>query len=136
MANKVTKVEMYEMLRRVVMNAEVENANELVDFIDVQVGQLLNKAEKAKERAAKKRAEGDALRMAIAGVLDENLKTINDIMEAVQFEGDVTRAKVAARLTQLVKAGLVEKEQVKGADGNRCMAYRFKAENAEEEEKE
>ena len=133
MANKVTKVEMYEKLRQVILGAEVENANELVEFIDVQVNQLLNKAEKAKERAAKKRAEGDALRVAILEVLDENLKSINQIMEAVEFEGgEVTRARVAARLTQLVKAGLVEKEQMKGTGKNRYMAYRLKN-DAEEE---
>ena len=77
-----------------------------------------NKAAKAKERAAEKKAEGDALREAVAAVLTDEYQTIAAI--AAQVEGDdITPAKVTARLTQLVKADLAHKTKVK--DGERTV---------------
>ena len=52
-SKKVTKKEYYVMLKEVVENAEVENKDELVEFINKQVKLLEDKAAKAKEKAAK-----------------------------------------------------------------------------------
>lgn len=120
---KVTKKEYYVMLKEVVENSNSENKDELVEFIEKQITLLDNKAAKAKERAAEKRAEGDELRALVEATLTDEYQTIADITEQIDNE-DVTKAKVTARLTQLVKDGLAVKEEAKTEDGKKVMVYR------------
>lgn len=120
---KVTKKEYYVMLKEVVENSNSENKDELVEFIEKQITLLDNKAAKAKERAAEKRAEGDELRALVEATLTDEYQTIADITEQIDSE-DVTKAKVTARLTQLVKDGLAVKEEAKTEDGKKVMVYR------------
>lgn len=120
---KVTKKEYYVMLKEVVENSNSENKDELVEFIEKQITLLDNKATKAKERAAEKRAEGDELRALVEATLTDEYQTIADITEQIDNE-DVTKAKVTARLTQLVKDGLAVKEEAKTEDGKKVMVYR------------
>ena len=120
---KVTKKEYYVMLKEVVENSNSENKDELVEFIEKQITRLDNKAAKAKERAAEKRAEGDELRALVEATLTDEYQTIADITEQIDNE-DVTKAKVTARLTQLVKDGLAVKEEAKTEDGKKVMVYR------------
>ena len=120
---KVTKKEYYVMLKEVVENSNSENKDELVEFIEKQITLLDNKAAKAKERAAEKRAEGDELRALVEATLTDEYQTIADITEQIDNE-DVTKAKVTARLTQLVKDELAVKEEAKTEDGKKVMVYR------------
>ena len=120
---KVTKKEYYVMLKEVVENSNSENKDELVEFIEKQITLLDNKVAKAKERAAEKRAEGDELRALVEATLTDEYQTIADITEQIDNE-DVTKAKVTARLTQLVKDGLAVKEEAKTEDGKKVMVYR------------
>ena len=99
---KVTKKEYYAMLKEIVEGADVDNQVELVEFIDKQITLLENKAAKAKEKAAEKRAEGDELRATVEAALTDEYQTIAAITEQIEGE-DVTKAKITARLTQLVK---------------------------------
>ena len=120
---KITKAEYFGMIKDVVAGSDVENAQELMDFIDRQVELIASKAEKAKERAAKQKAKGDKLREAVQAVLTGELQVIDEIVAQVDFE-DVTKAKVTARLTQLVNAGIAVKEQQK-VDSRKVMAYKL-----------
>ena len=120
---KVTKKEYYVMLKEVVENSNSENKDELVEFIEKQITLLDNKAAKAKERAAEKRAEGDELRALVEATLTDEYQTIADITEQIDNE-DVTKAKVTARLTQLVKDGLAVKEEAKTEEGKKAMVHR------------
>ena len=120
---KITKAEYFGMIKDVVAGSDVENAQELMDFIDKQVALIASKAEKAKARAAKQKAEGDELRDAVQAVLTGGLQVIDEIVAQVDFE-DVTKAKVTARLTQLVNAGIAVKEQQK-IDSRKVMAYKL-----------
>ena len=122
-SKKVTKKEYYVMLKEVVENAEVENKDELVEFINKQVKLLDDKAAKAKEKAAEKRAEGDELRATVEATLTEEYQTIADITAQIDDE-EVSKAKVTARLTQLVKEGLAVKEEAKTEDGKKVMVYK------------
>lgn len=85
--------------------------------------QLAAKAEKAKATQAKKRAEGDELREKVQAALTEEFQVIADITARVDAE-DITPAKVTARLSQLVRANIAEKEQVKIGD-RKVMGYRL-----------
>lgn len=121
---KVTKKENYEMLMEIVENSNSEMKAELVDFITKQIESIDAKAAKAKEKAAEKRAEGDELRAAVKAVLTEELQTAETILSQIEGE-ELTKAKIVARLTQLVKNGEASKEEVKTEEGKKIMAYKL-----------
>lgn len=122
---KLTKKDYYGMLKEIVLTSDVDNKEELEAFIDRQVEIIDNKAEKAKERAAEKKAEGDELRAAIKSVLTEDYQSADDILAQLEGE-DLSKAKIIARLTQLVNNGDAEKAQAKAEDGKKFMTYRLK----------
>ena len=126
MEKKTTKKEYYEAIRAMVETVETVGtipADEVLAFIDKMVEQIDAKAASAKERAAKKKADGDELREIIQGVLTADFQTIDSIVEQVGRE-DVTKNMVTARLTQLVKAEVAKKEQVKEeGTGRKVMSY-------------
>ena len=108
----------------------VVTAEALAAFAENEIALLDKKAIKAKERAATKRAEGDELTGAVrAAMSTEEFESIADIAARIEGE-DVTVAKVQYRLTQLVKAGEAEKEQItvpggEGQKARKIMAYRI-----------
>lgn len=122
---KLTKKDYYGMLKEIVLTSDVDNKEELEAFIDKQIEIIDNKAEKAKERAAEKKAEGDELRAAIKSVLTEDYQSADDILAQLEGE-DLSKAKIIARLTQLVNNGDAEKAQAKAEDGKKFMTYRLK----------
>lgn len=122
MADKMTKKDWYAVIKEIVEASDYEDIVGAVDFIDHQVAQLDAKAAKASERAAAKKAEGDALRQMVFNVLTDEYQTADVITDLVD-DDSITKAKVVARLTQLCNAGLAVKEQIKTEDGRRIMAY-------------
>ena len=122
---KLTKKDYYGMLKDIVLTSDVDNKEELEAFINRQIEIIDNKAEKAKERAAEKKAEGDELRAAIKSVLTEDYQSADDILAQLEGE-DLSKAKIIARLTQLVNNGDAEKAQAKTEDGKKFMTYRLK----------
>ena len=95
-------------------------ADEIVPFGENELALLDKKAAKAKETAAKKKTESDALMDAVAAALGEDFEPIADI--AARIEGDdVTVSKVTYRLNKLVENGVAEKQAIKvpGADGKK-----------------
>ena len=120
---KMTKKDYFAQIKAIVAGADVEGKDELIAFVNKQVEMLDAKAAKAKERAANKKAEGDELREVIATVLTDEFQTADEITAQVEGE-DITKAKVVARLTQLVKARIAVKEQIK-VDSAKKMAYKL-----------
>ena len=126
---KLTTRSEYEALLKMVETGTLKiTEDELKTFCENEIALLDKKAEKAKERAATKRAEGDALTDAVRGALTGEFEPIADIAARIEGE-DVTVAKVQYRLGQLVKAGEAEKEQitVPGSEGQKTrkiMGYR------------
>ena len=138
MEKKLTKKDYFMALRAMVEGIEAVGeipADEVLAFIDKSVEQLDAKAARAKEKAAEKKVEGDALRAAVQAVLTAELQTISEITAQVDAE-DVTNSKVTNRLTQLVNAEIARKEQVKTADGRKVMGYALAAAPVEEPEAE
>ena len=126
MEKKVTKRDYYEMLKEIVLNANIEGTTELVEFIDKQVSLIDSKAEKAKVRNAEKKANGDELREVVQNVLTDEFQTIDAIVAQIEGE-EVTKAKVTARLTALVNNGIAEKTDVKDDEGRKLKAYKLVA---------
>lgn len=115
---KITKAQYFEMIKVAV--AGTENEEVIVEFCDAQIEQLAARAEKAKERAAAKRAESDAMTDAIAATLTEELQTTDEILAQIVDEyPDATKAKVVARMTKLVGAGKANKVK----EGKEPMKY-------------
>lgn len=120
---KITKVEYFGMIKAIVEASDAENTADLLAFVDKQIELIESKAEKAKVRAAGKKAEGDELREVVASLLTAEYQTADAI--AAQIEGeDVTKAKVVARLTQLCNAGVAVKLQDK-IDSRKVMTYKL-----------
>lgn len=126
----ITNREMFEVLKNLMTTGELSEdvtAEEVVEFCDKQIAALDHKAEKAKERAAAKRAESDELTNAIAAVLTDELQTIAEITKAVGRE-DVSVNKVQARLSKLAAAEVAVKDtiMVEGKDGKKASRVAYK----------
>ena len=128
---KVTKRERYESIKALVEAVgavEGIDTDGIVAFCDKEIATLDTRAEKAKERAAEKRAEGDELQAAVLAALTDELASRQEVTDRIEGE-DVTLAKVGYRLTALVKQGLAVKEEiaVTGEDGKskKVAAYRL-----------
>lgn len=125
---KVTKKDVLSAIATVItedFNVQVGEvtvtAEDVNDYIAKTIDQLNAKNEKARERAAEKKADGDELRAKIEALLTEDFQTGDEITAALN-DPEITKAKVTARLTQLVKAGKAFKTTVK-VDNRKIMAY-------------
>ena len=103
----------------------------LKGFAEKKLAQLDHRNEKAKERAAKKRAESDELLDVVLKYVSDEPQSREDITNAMIADGhDVTAGKVGYRLTALSKgedAPVVKQEAtIPGVDGTkarRVMVY-------------
>lgn len=132
---KITKKDFFAAIRGMVEGVDTVGdipADKVIEFIDTQVAQIDAKAAKAKVRAGEKKAEGDALRAEVLSHITDEFQTADAITELVEGE-EVTKAKVIARLTQLVKNGDVVKEQQKVGD-RKVMCYKLAGGEAAEDE--
>lgn len=117
---KMTKKEMYAVIK----DALADRAD-IVAFCDHEIELIEKKAAKAKETAAKKRAEGDELTDVVFSLLGAEPQTIADITAQIEGE-DVTTSKVSYRLTSLVKAGKAQKVDLKieAAEGGKARTVK------------
>lgn len=115
MTSKITEKAVYTGILEGTIDTDVLKA-----FAEKKLAQLDKRAESAKIRAAKKKAEGDALIEAVFACIGDEAKTRTQITSELIDEGyDVTEGKVTARLTKLVKDGRIAKAKgkVTGEDG-------------------
>ena len=123
---KMTKRDYFNAISNAIASMESVDGVAVADvqaFIDARIAELDKKAESAKKSAAKKRAAGDELRAQVEALLTDELQTIDAITSQIEGE-EITRAKVQARLSQLVKAGVAIKDDVE--DGKRKVkGYRL-----------
>ena len=117
---KVIKREMFEEIK---VLAEDAGREDVVAFCDKEIASLDAKALKAKERAAAKKAETDALKVLVADTLTDEFATIADITAKVaETDAEATVGKVTNRLTKLVAEGVAEKTEltIPGKDGTKA----------------
>lgn len=119
----MTTREFYDFANTVFATIEDERTPEAIAFIEKSIAALDAKNAKAKERAAEKRAESDAMTATIGAAIGEAPMTINDIVAAISGEyPDVTPAKVVARVKRLVDANEVVKNIAK-VNGRKLTTY-------------
>ena len=127
---KITKKAMYEAIAEAMDTGSCKFSPDAVkEFCMNEIELLDKKAAKAKERAAAKASEGDALTDVIAQALGEDFEPIADIAARIE-DDDVTVAKCTYRLTQLVKSGVAEKQEVtigggEGSKSRKVQGYRL-----------
>ena len=111
---KMTKKETFEMIIDLVSGLDVEQVDTVIEFCEKEIAALDRKAEKAKETAAKKKAESDALLEVVYDALGEDeFETIAAIAKrVVDVESEATVGKVQYRLTALAKEGRAEKSTI------------------------
>ena len=112
---KITKKEMYAAIKETFETGECKfDADVVIAFCEKEIASLDNKAAKAKERAAAKKAEADVLYDQVKDALStEEFQTIADIAAVVaEVNADATVSKVTYRLTKLVEAGVAEKTDI------------------------
>ena len=115
MANKITERDIYNSMIAGTIDAETLKA-----FAEKKIAQLDKRNASAKIRAAKKRAEGDALLESVFSFVGEEAQSRAQITDAMVAAGhEVTVGKVGARLNSLVADGRIVKEKgkVAGEDG-------------------
>lgn len=126
---KITKREMFEALvayanaceMDVEINDTAVTSADFVAFATKEIEQLDKKAVKAKERAAAKRAEGDALTEMVLNALTADFQTAADVAAQIEDE-EATVAKISYRLGSLVKSGKAIKEDIKvDRDGKKAV---------------
>ena len=117
---KMTKKDYFEEIKTVLEDAK-ETA--LAEVMAHEIALLENKAIKNKERAEARKIAGDELRDTISNILIDDLQTVDEIVEQIDDE-EITKAKIVARLTQLVNLNEAIKEQIKTEDGKKVMAYK------------
>ena len=116
---KITKAEVLA----IIAEAMADNAD-VVAYCENELALLESKKVKAKERADKKRAEGDELQGMIAGLLTDVPQTRDEILAKFDNEdGELTVGKIQAKLNNLVKFGQASKCDVKTEDGKKRTGY-------------
>jgi urease accessory protein UreF len=122
---KVTKKDNYVDLISIVENSDAseERKSELVDFLNKQIEQVEQKAAKAKERREATKDAGDDLLKAVKAVITDEWQSVDNIVASIDVE-DATKAKIVARLTKLVKAEEIVKDQTKIGD-KKAVVYKL-----------
>ena len=129
---KMTKREMFEAIKTGATTGEWTISDvEHVEFCDKEIELLDKKSAKAKEAAAKRKTEGDALSAIVKAALTDELQTIATITEkVVETDAEATVHKVQYRLSQLEKNGSAVKAKISvgGEDGEKkreVVAYKL-----------
>ena len=132
MENKMTKMEKFQAIEDILNTVDGDNIDMLIEFVQAEQAALANKAAKAKAKAAEKKTEIDDLGNVVLGVLNGTPKTRDEVFALVEdFSNDVSVAKVGARLTKLVDAGLIVKSEVKAvtASGKKTTRMAYSVDN-------
>lgn len=100
-------------------NDVVVTAEQLSDFARNELDLLAARAAKAKERAAAKREKNDDLLEAVFDAVGDEFDLISNIAARVDYDGELSVAKITPRLNALLKDGRVVKGEVVigGGDG-------------------
>ncbi len=108
----MTKKEMYNVIADVFATVDRPETEDILAMVAKEIEALDRKSVKAKEKAAEKKAAGDALKDTIENMLYDEPMTIAEILEQIG-DATLTPAKISARMSQLVKAGKAERQVVK-----------------------
>lgn len=116
MEKKMTKKEMFTMVKEVVLASGSEKADEMVAFIDHEVELLVKKS----ASKSKKETANDVENVRLMGVILETLAdsekgmTVTEVMKSNSELANFSNQKVSALMRKLVENGEVVKASEKG----------------------
>ena len=127
-----TKREMYEAIKETFETGSCKfDAETVIAFCEKEIDALDAKAAKAKERAAAKKAEADALMALVEEALTDEYQPIADIAAVVvEKDADASTSKITYGLTKLVESGIAEKTVItlpatEGTKARKVQGYRL-----------
>ena len=106
---KMTKKEMFAMVKSVVASADVAEKEAMVEFLDHEVELIEKKAGSKKATKTQKENEGilDVIRETLASC--ESGVTVSELQAKSEVLGELSNQKVSALVRKLVENGEVEK---------------------------
>lgn len=118
---KITRKEKLEMILAI---EEVAANDVLKTFVENEIASLKAKAEKAKERAEKKKTETDEYCDKIYDIIAEKgVVTVQELQSILSVdEPEITSAKIVSRLSKLVNSEKIAKKE-KTIDKSKRMTY-------------
>lgn len=128
--NKVSKKVIYQAIIDTMNTGECTmDPQVIIDMCQNEIDMLERRYDKARERAAEKKAANDELTALIEDLLTNEYQTVADIVNQLNDE-NMSQQKVVYRLSALAKAGIAEKGEVKvpGSEGSRArtvVAYKL-----------
>jgi hypothetical protein len=132
---KITKRQMFDnikVLLAVAINDGKDHSAEIA-FLENEIALIDARNEREKARRAEKKAEGDEFTNAVIEAINENPKTVDDLLaDVVDRFPEATRSQVIYRANQAVKNGAAYKFKVKTEKG-RFVAYSTQEPVTEEE---
>lgn len=97
---------------------------DVITFCENELELLAKKTARSKEAAAKKRAEGDEITAVVRDALStEDFEPISVIADRINDE-NISKAKIVARLRNLIECGEAEKQEMTTDDKRKVMSYR------------
>lgn len=128
--NKVSKKVIYQAIIDTMNTGECTmDPQVIIDMCQNEIDMLERRYDKARERAAEKKAANDELTTRIENLLTDNYQTVADIVNQLNDE-NISQQKVVYRLSALAKANIAEKSEVKvpGCEGSKArtvVAYKL-----------
>jgi hypothetical protein len=102
---KLTKKEMFAMVREIVMTSDSANAEMLIGFIDHEV-ELLTKKNTGEKKPTKVQEANVGIKQVILTALEgQEAKTVSEIQTLAPELAELSNQKVASLVRQLVEEG-------------------------------
>lgn len=106
MANKITKTQMYEMMKTI---DEVKGNTEMMKFIDHEIALLAKKSENRGKTATKNQIANEKIKTDILATLSAEPMTVTEIIKSNSAFAGMSNQKISALINQLADSGKVTK---------------------------
>lgn len=97
---------------------------DVVAFLQNEIDKEDRKRENVAKRRAEKAEEGDVVYVAVMGCVGKEFTTAEDVLALLDYDEELSIAKVRARLSQGVKKGELIKEARHLDNGKRKVYYK------------
>lgn len=123
---KMTKLQKFEAIKTILEETGADTT--LIECMENEITLTVSKAEKAKERAAAKKAINDELGAIVEATLTNEFQSAEEILAQIEFtpaDGkELSKQMIVSRLSKIVTNGVAVKSQEKVGD-KKVMCYKL-----------
>ena len=123
---KMTKLMKFEAIKAILEETGADAT--LIECMENEIALTVSKAEKAKERAAAKKAINDELGAIVEATLTNEFQSAEEILAQIEFtpaDGkELSKQMIVSRLSKIVTNGVAVKSQEKVGD-KKVMCYKL-----------